>query len=302
MARVLVTGASGFVGRHVVEQLAGRGHEVHAVARAGVGADVPGVRWHAADLLDGASAAALVREVAAEALLHLAWYAEPGAFWRSPENVRWVEASLALARAFVDAGGRRLVVAGTCAEYDWHDGLCSEASTPLAPATLYGRSKHALEIVLSGLAVEAPLSFAWGRIFFVYGPGEHPARLTASVVGALLRGEPARLSAGTQVRDFLHVADVAGAFVALVESDVQGPVNVGWGDPTPVRRLAELVAEIVGRPELLRLGALGAAGEEPPLVVADPRRLRDDVGFTPRFDLRTGLQDTVDHAVAASRA
>jgi nucleoside-diphosphate-sugar epimerase len=218
---------------------------------------------------------------------------EPGAFWSSPENVRWVEASLALLRAFADAGGQRAVVAGTCAEYDWSAGVCVEGETPLVPATLYGTCKHGLHTVAAGLAAEQGLSLAWGRIFFLYGPGEHPSRLVPAVILPLLRGEPAELTEGSQERDFLHVADVAGAFAALVDSEVEGAVNVASGERTSVRALAELAGEITGRPDLLRFGALPSRPGDPPLIVGDRRRLADEVGFTPRHTLRSGIEDAV---------
>src|SRR3954452_23524389 len=141
--RVLVTGATGFIGHHLPELLSSRGFEVATVSRAG------GV-----DLLEPGAPERVVAEVQPTHLLHLAWYAEPGKYWTSPENVRWVEASLALLRAFAAGGGRRAVLAGTCAEYDWAHGFCSEGVTPLAPWTLYGPSKHALREMAESFAGE----------------------------------------------------------------------------------------------------------------------------------------------------
>src|SRR6202035_1989630 len=137
MSRVLLTGSTGFIGRHTLAALVRGGHEVHAVARRR-GPDTHGVRWHEADLLESAD---VVEQIEPEILVHLAWYAEHRKFWSSVENLRWVEASLALLRAFARAGGRRAVLAGTCAEYGWSRELYSE-DAPLQPATLYGAAKH----------------------------------------------------------------------------------------------------------------------------------------------------------------
>ena len=174
-------------------------------------------------------------DVEPEVLLHLAWYVEPGRFWTAPENVRWVEASLALLRAFAGAGGRRAVVAGTSAEYDWHavGARCNEQRTPLRPATLYGAAKHALHTVAAPYAEQAGFELAWGRIFFVYGPGEPEGRLVPSVGRALLAGRRVPTTRGDQVRDFMHVEDVAAAFAALADADATGAVNVASGDPVP---------------------------------------------------------------------
>lgn len=290
MSRVLLTGGTGFVGRQAIDPLLAAGHEVHAVSRS-EGGGGRGVTWHRADLLDGAE---VVAEVEPELLLHFAWYAEHGSFWTAPENVRWVEASLRLLRAFAAAGGRRAVMAGTCAEYDWGVPVHAYAEdAPVRPATLYGAAKHALHAVAAAYAEQVGLELAWGRIFFLYGPGEAPGRLVPAVARAVLAGEVAETTAGTQVRDLLHVAEVAAAFAALVDSDVTGPVNVASGEPHELREVIQLVAQLAGRPDLVRLGARPMREGEPERIVADVARLRDEVGFQPRTGLHEGLARTV---------
>jgi nucleoside-diphosphate-sugar epimerase len=284
VSRVLLTGASGFVGRHALTALAAAGHEVHAVART-TGAAQPGVVWHADDLLAGSQ---VLAEVQPEVLVHLAWYAEHGKFWSSTENVRWVQASLALLRAFVAAGGRRAVIAGSCAEYEWTREVYSE-DAPLRPATLYGASKHGLHVVAGALCEQADIELAWGRLFFLYGPFESPGRLVPSLVLSLLRGEPAQLTVGTQRRDFLHAADAGAAFAALADSSVTGAVNVASGRSVPLADLAREIARRIGREQLLAIGARAMPAGEPPSLVADVGRLRDEVGWTPSIELGDGL-------------
>ncbi len=283
---MLVTGATGFVGRQALAPLAARGYEVHAVGRRDV------------DLLDPDATARFVEDLRPTHLLHFAWYAEPGAFWQSAENERWRAASVRLLEAFAASGGTRAAVAGTCAEYDWSgSGLLSERSTPLAPRTPYGEAKNALRASAETLS----LSLAWGRIFFLYGPHEDERRLVASVTRALLAGLPARTTPGRQVRDFLHVADVGAAFAALLDSGAEGPVNVGSGEGVAVADVVQRLAALVGRPELVELGALEAPPDEPPLLVADVGRLRDEVGWRPSGSLDDGLRDTVEWWRATAR-
>lgn len=289
MSRVLLTGATGFVGRHTLTPLAHAGHEVHAVARHR-GPDTPGVTWHEGDLLAGCE---IVAEVEPEILIHLAWYAEHGKFWSSPENVRWVEASLALLRAFAAAGGRRAVMAGTCAEYQWSRAVYRE-DAPTEPSTLYGACKHGLHVVARAWAQRAGLALAWGRLFFIYGPGEAPGRFVPAVATALLRGEPAPITSGTQRRDFLHVADAGAAFAALADSALEGPVNLASGEGIALRELAAMIAERAGRPDLVRPGALPDRDGDPASLLADVGRMRDELGFTPRIELGAGLDETVD--------
>lgn len=300
--RVLVTGGGGFIGRHALPQLVARGWEVHAAGRsplppdalfAGDGVD-GGIRFHSCDLLTEGEAARLVETVQPTHLLHLAWNALPGKFWTALDNLDWVAASLRLHRAFAAAGGRRAIYAGTCAEYDWTHSELSETATPLVPATLYGKAKNALRELLEATAVPLGVEVAWGRIFFLYGPQEAASRLVPDVVTSLLKGEPALCSHGRQERDFMHVADVAGAFVALLESGHTGPVNIASGDTRPLSAVIDILSGIVGRPDLVRLGARPAPAGDPPRLAPDVTILRERIGFRPRFDLEGGLADCVD--------
>ncbi len=304
MSRVLLTGAGGFLGSRALVALLDGGHEVHAVGRGELQDDAlaliereagRGGRlvWHRTDLTDALAAQALAREVGAESLLHMAWYVEHGRYWQASENLDWVEATLRLLRAFAEAGGRRAVLAGTCAEYSWTLDRYSEASAPLEPATLYGVAKDATRRVAERFAANAGIELAWGRIFTPYGPGEALARLLPSVIVSLLAGEPASAPDGDQVRDLMYVDDVGGAFAAILDSDVQGAVNVASGRATSIRELISLAAEAVGRPELLRWGALPKREGEPPVLVGEVRRLREEVGFQASVDLPEGIERTV---------
>jgi nucleoside-diphosphate-sugar epimerase len=277
--RILVTGGGGLVGRHAAPALRARGFDVHAVGR------------READLHDAAAVDALLARVRPTHLLHLAWITTHGAYWTSPENDRWVESSLHLTRRFHELGGRRAVFAGTCAEYDWGDTVCVERKTRLAPTSRYGRAKGELRRRLEEHGVP---SFAWGRIFFTFGPGEQPQRLVPSVASSLLRGAPAACTHGMQVRDYLYAGEVASAFAALADSEVTGPVNIASGRGVELRVLLGELAELAGRPDLLRFGALDAPAGEAPAVVADTARLRDEVGWRPATTLRAGLAQTLE--------
>ena len=287
MKRVAVTGGSGFIGEATLAPLRARGFEVHALGRTAS----PDTVHHAIDLLSD-DPAPLLAAIAPTHLLHMAWYAEPGKFWSAPINLDWVAASLRLARAFAAVGGKRLVAAGTCAEYDWTgDGVLREQTTPLAPATLYGTAKVALFRLLTAAAPVLGLSFTWGRVFFPYGPREKPGRLLSSLLDGIATNQPVALSEGAQRRDFLHVDDMGAAFAALLDSQVEGPVNIGSGEATSVRTFATLAAEAAGGAHLLHHGARPMQPGEPPLLVADVGRLRDEIGFMPVHKLASGLAD-----------
>jgi nucleoside-diphosphate-sugar epimerase len=293
MKRVLVTGASGFIGRFTLAPLVARGFEVHVADLRKPETDLA-FTFHQADLLAPGEPTRLMDAVAPSHLLHLAWYATPGLYWNAPENLAFLAASTQLLHSFRRKNGRRVVMVGSCAEYDWESGYCTEGVTPLTPNTLYGVCKDALRRVSEIYAEGNGLSWAWARQFFLYGPHESPKRLVASIITSLLAGQPALMTHGRQLRDLMHVEDVAGALVALLDSQVVGPVNIASGIPTALTTVANEIATLLGAPELLRVGAVAAAPKEPPLVVGNPRRLHEEVGFVPRYDLKTGLAATVD--------
>lgn len=296
MRRVLVTGASGFVGRYSLGPLVEQGYVVHAVSRTAPAgqAAARSVNWHRADLHDPASRGAVLAATHPTHILHFAWYTEHGKYWSSPANLDWVVTSLALAREFADSGGERFVVAGTCAEYEWaDDGPLAERSSRLAPSSLYGVAKNALREVLMAFAELGGLSVAWGRIFSVYGPGEDPRRLVPSIMCPLLSGQRAEVTSGHLRRDYLYVADVARAFVELLSSEVEGPINVASGKTIPLRTLAEVIGRKAGRSDLLTVDTTAERGGECIEVAADITRLDEEVGFRPAVELEEGIEQTI---------
>lgn len=292
--KVLLTGATGFIGHHCLEPLKARGYEVHAVSSKPMKSGVDGVHWHQADLLQPGAAKTLLAEVKPTHLLHLAWFVVPGKLITAPENFAWVRASMELVQEFAAQGGKRLTVCGSGYEYDWNYGYCSEKLTPAVPNTVYGSCKQALNLLVQSFASQNALSAAWGRVFFLYGPNEHSQRLVSSVILSLLKGDPAKTSHGKQIRDYMHVQDVADGMVALLDSEVTGTVNVSSGQATTLREIVLTIGRLVGKPELVQLGAIPARANDTPLVVGENLRLLNEVGWKQRYDLEAGLQQTIE--------
>lgn len=295
MKKLLITGATGFIGRHALATAVCKGYDVYAVTSREPLPSTNDVKWVFLDLFDHKQIKQKISEIRPSHLLHFGWYTEPGKYWTSIENVKWVQASLELLMAFQQSGGERTVFAGSCAEYDWNYGYYSESVTPLNPSTLYGVCKNSLQRVVTQFSFQTGLNSAWGRIFFLYGPHENPQRLVPSVIHSLLKGNEAICSHGEQIRDFLHVQDVADAFVALLDSNnVQGPVNIASGNPVRIREVVMKIASKLRSENLVRLGAIPTSPNDPPLLLADVKRLKNEVNWTPNLSLEKGIDHTIE--------
>src|SRR5579864_6011644 len=248
--RVLVTGAAGFIGSHVTRRIVQEGHTVWAVVSPQRSTErladiLERVSVARVDLRDPKTVQELVCLARPDCAIHMAWYAAPARFWASEQNLNCVNMSLNLAQCLAEVGCSRLVAAGSCAEYDWDYGFLSEDATPLRPRTLYGVCKNATRQVLQAYCERVSMKFAWTRFFYLYGPGEAKLRLVPSVILALLSGQPAKCTEGKQIRDFLHVEDVASAVWAVAQSNLTGPVNIGSGEPVRIRTVAETLERMV---------------------------------------------------------
>ena len=291
--RVLVTGVTGFIGSHVLEPLRARCFEIHGTSRTSAVLPEP-ISHCAVDLLAPGAAAELIASVQPSHLLHLAWMSDPGRAMASPENDRWMAATLDLFRAFASGGGGRAVLAGSCAEYDWTHSWLNEARTPIRPATAYGVAKHATWKKIEAENRAWDVSAAWARIFFLYGPYEPKGRLVSELAAGLAAGRRVETTHGHQERDFLHVADAAAALVALLDGPVTGTINIASGVCVPVREVAETLGRLAGRPDLVAIGARPLSPGEPPRLAADVTRLKNEVGFSPCYRLDDGLAATLE--------
>jgi len=294
MPRLLITGASGFIGRSLIEALVVRGgDELHGVTWGTPKVPLSDrVSWHECSLLDPGSVDFLFEKLKPEVLIQLAWCADHATYWKDPANFDWLYANLNIARAFIRQGGRRAVFAGTSAEYDWSGQLpLNEFKTPLKPQMLYGSCKLAAYWSIKGFFEQEGVSWAWARFFNPFGPYEDRRRLIPKVCLRLLAGEKQDFDAALSQRDFLHVDDVGSALAALALSEVQGPVNVGNGAPTRVREVVSTLARLMRKDDLVSFSATGGGADA---VVADVTRLREEVSWLPSRTMEERLQHTCD--------
>ncbi|QXI31425.1 NAD-dependent epimerase/dehydratase family protein [Pseudomonas vanderleydeniana] len=279
--KVLVTGATGFVGRHLVAALLERGHSVRAVARNVQSArQLPwfdDVEFVAADVhaehLDLAGLTAGV-----DVLVHLAWPGLPNyqALFHFEHNLF---ADYRFIKRAVEAGVTQVLVTGTCFEYGMQSGPLSETATP-QPSNPYGLAKNTLRVFLETLRQQLPFNLQWARLFYLYGEGQNPNSLLASLDRAIDAGaERFDMSAGEQLRDYLPIEAAAEYLARLLElRDFSGVVNCASGRPIAVRTLVEQRLRERGASIALNLGHYGYPSHEPMAFWGVTQRLQQLLG------------------------
>jgi dTDP-6-deoxy-L-talose 4-dehydrogenase (NAD+) len=254
--KILVTGASGFVGRHVLRNLLDKQITVRAIVRTG-----KEIFFKNKNLkLELVTTDDLFKEnndwfveqcKGIDIIIHLAWFVKHEKYLESIKNIDCLLGSLRFAQAAIKAKIKRFVGIGTCLEYDLSAGALS-INTPLNPLSLYAYTKVALYKELSREFSERSVEFCWGRLFYLYGEGEDKRRLVPYIHNKLSKGETVELTNGNKILDYLNVSEASRVIAEIALSYKQGPFNICSGKPITIKELAEQIADIYGRRDLLK--------------------------------------------------
>ena len=298
---ILVTGATGFIGSAFSRLALSRGHSIGGMMlpteKTPVGLDTSErMTWFKGTLAEPPWKE--IQEFKADACFHFAWIATPGIYLESPENENYFHWSREFVRRIRKLGAQRIVAAGTCIEYRLSNEKLSEDNTPIQPTTTYARWKDALRVALEEDARKNGFRFAWTRVFYPYGVGEHPARLCSSIIQKLGRGDKIELKTPNSTKDYIYIEDLASAFLTVLEKEFEGTINLGTGIGLTVKEIAHTLGQMMHRPELIK-------EMDPPqvdplgYVVADVSKLRG-LGWEPAHDLRRGLEKLLANVPPAS--
>ena len=289
--KLFATGLTGLIGKELWQPLTQAGFEVYALAVEDSLPQVPHIHWLKGNLFDPACIENLMKQIKPTHLLNMAW-ATSGDYQTSNINFDFLRAGIQLLESFAVNGGKRVVFAGTCLEYAPKDTPIKETD-PVAPPVPYALCKQLLFQATQSFCTQNKLSFACGRIFYVYGKGEAPTRLTASIIRSLKNNKIVSIKYSQLTKDYMYTKDIAGAFTALLDSPVQGAVNICTGHGISLAQYSRTIARLLGKENLLDLQTLPTT--QPIQIIGDNTRLTREVGFTPAYTLEQALKEIITH-------
>lgn len=289
--KVLVTGATGYIGTNVCKTLLQKGYEIHSIVHSNDNCDI-NMHKYKLDLLDKNAVTEFFRENKFKKLIHLAWYVGPKCQIH-PINFDWLESSLHLIKTFWENEGKTVLVAGSMSEYDFSYGWCREYETPLNSLSLYGQAKASLYQTLEKFTKFHDLDLKWARIFNIYGLNEKKSRLIPYVINAMLNNEEVNVSHCNQIQNYLHIMDVANAIVQFLESDATGVVNIASSTPVRLKDIVELCKAEIGYTKKINYGTIQASFDQM-FLSGDNNRLKTEVGWEETIDLQRGIKQTID--------
>lgn len=285
--KVLVTGATGLIGRELAEPLQNAGFDIYAIT---IDEDNPdnGIHWIKGNLFDEISIKNIMEEVKPEYLLNMAW-CTTGDYLKSDLNYKFLSAGVNLLKHFKDNGGKRVVFAGTCFEYKFKDEPLKETDELDADKTVYTFCKNKLHEIAQYFCKTNGISFGYGRIFYVYGRNEDKTRLTGMIIDKLSRNEEVIIKSGNLYKDYMYAKDIAGAFVSLLNSDVEGSVNICTGKAISIRDFALEIGKQMGKDNLIIFK--DEPSNQPPIIVGDNSRLINEVGYEMKYNLKLAISN-----------
>lgn len=288
MKKVLLTGATGFIGKNAIEPLINLGFEVFALKRHDNKVETDKVQWIDCDLLNKADIETVFSDIKPEYLLHFAWDTRPGIYLEDNSNFELLKASLDMLKYFKENGGKRAVCAGTCFEYELGAEVLYEDS-PRNPQTTYGKCKNHLNEIASLYCNNNEISFGWGRIFYVFGQNENIKRLTGYVINSFKNNQTVTINKAQLIKDYMYTKEIARAFVEFLDSNVEGDVNICTGKGIMLGDYCTKIAKKMGKEHLLVLKEEETT--EPIYIVGSNKRLTQEVGFVPIYSIDSGLDE-----------
>jgi len=285
--KVLITGATGLIGKEALAFLKNEGFEIYATTMGNT--SDKSVNWLLCNLFDDNALTKLFTEIKPDYLLNFAWITG-GDYLTNEKNLLFRDAGFKMLKLFRENGGKRAVYAGTCFEYEITPEIITE-KTKINPKTLYAQCKNELNQMCSTYAKENGLSFEWGRIFYVFGHNENPTRITAQILNCMRKNKVFELGAPNNLLDYMYTKDIADAFVHLLKSDYEGCVNICTGKGILLKDYALLIQKLCEKENLVKYDE---NVKSTLTCVGDNKILSQKIGFTPKYTIESAFKEILN--------
>ena len=286
--KIFLTGGTGLIGKETIPFLLKENFEIYALT-IGEEQTSSDVKYVKANLFDKNEIDKLLSEIKPEYLLHYAWLST--GLFNDNSNFDFLTSSIDLLKSFVKYGGRRVVMAGTYAEYGYHNEILKE-TMPAEPINIYSQCKDFVHQIAEAYCKNNNISFGWGRIFSAFGKEKDPRRLTSDVINHLKADEAVTIRSGSLIRDYIYTKDIAAAFVAFLLSDVTGTVNICTGKETSIHDYVMKIARTMNKENLVVFNEQSSPQQV--RVVGDSTRLNKEVGFTPKYTIDEAIKEILE--------
>lgn len=276
------------IGTQTLPFLKQAGFDIYALT-IGNEENTPGITYVKANLFDKIQIDNLLSEIRPEYMLHYAWLST--GLFNDNSNFDFLTSSIDLLKSFAKYGGKRVVMAGTYAEYGYHNDTLKE-TMPAEPINVYSQCKDFVRQITEAYCQNNNISFGWGRIFSAFGKEKDPRRLTSDVINHLKNNQEVVIRSGSLVRDYIYTKDIAAAFVKFLGSDVTGVVNICTGKDTSIHDYVMKIAKAMGKESLVVFNE--QASPQQVRVVGNPTRLNKEVGFIPKYTIEEALKEILE--------
>ncbi len=285
MKKVILTGGTGLIGTQTIPYLLNAGFKVYVMTM-GDEVSTGNATYIKANLFDKNAVDKMFSDVQPEYLLHYAWLST--GLFNDNMNFDFLTSSIDMLKSFHKYGGKRVVMAGTYAEYGYHNETLKE-TMPAEPINIYSQCKDFVHKIAEVYCYNNNVSFGWGRIFSAFGKEKDPRRLTSDVINHLSANQEVVIRSGSLIRDYIYTKDIAAAFVKFLDSNVEGVVNICTGKDTSIHDYVMKIAQAMGKENLVVFNE--QASSQQVRVVGDSTRLNKEVGFVPQYSIEEAITE-----------
>lgn len=289
MEKMLITGATGFLGKNFLQYVNKEKYEICSIHRAG---SIEGVKGYYADIFDKKCIADIMTGIQADILVLFAWNVKSQAYWCSMENHKWADIMLFIAEQFLNHGGRYIIFAGTSAIYDYSYEFLVEDRKMEHPDTVYGISKLYTSEMLRNMAESKGAKYLEARLFSIFGIYERKGRLITNTIDALSKNQQIVNHKWKLERDYIYIKDAAMAISHLIDLKSEGVYNISSGKTISIETIIRTIAYCMGKEELITLSDFDGSNEYM-LIQGDNKKLLD-TGFQIRYSFEDAVAEEID--------